>query len=86
MALAALQKACGAQTVFVLGKEAMRISKERAGRSRVWNVVRRTLLELFLWIRDNTRTKLADLDIDIDKVIEKGKRVKRIPETGVVTS
>ncbi|KAL8371537.1 hypothetical protein RB595_001364 [Gaeumannomyces hyphopodioides] len=72
LALAVLQKACRAQTVFVLGKEAMRVSKEGAGRSRAWNLVRRGLLEVFLWIRDNTRTKLADLDIDVDKVIEVG--------------
>ncbi|EJT68235.1 hypothetical protein GGTG_14185 [Gaeumannomyces tritici R3-111a-1] len=72
LALAELQKACRAQTVFVLGKEAMRVNKEGAGRGRAWNVVRRGLLEVFLWIRDNTRTKLADLDIDVDKVIEVG--------------
>jgi len=30
------------------------------------------LLSAFLWIRENSRTKLADLDIDADQLIEVG--------------
>ncbi|CAK7229896.1 hypothetical protein SCUCBS95973_007385 [Sporothrix curviconia] len=38
----------------------------------VWAFGRRLLLELFLWIRDNSRTKLASFDMEIDKMVEVG--------------
>jgi KUP system potassium uptake protein len=75
--LRALRSAVEAQTVYVLGKEAMRI-KRRVGAEKkgagevVGDVVRRVLLGTFLWIRENSRTKLADLDIDVDKLVEVG--------------
>ena len=68
--LAALRRACEAQTVYVLGKEVMRI--RRPSRWSAWAFSRRMLLEVFLWIRENSRTKLADMDIDVDKLIEVG--------------
>jgi len=68
--LAALRDACAAQTVYVLGKEVMRI--KRAERWSARACARRLLLGAFLWIRDNSRAKLADLDIDVDKLIEVG--------------
>ena len=68
--LSALSRACAAQTVYVLGKEVMRI--KRAERRSAWAYARRVLLGAFLWIRDNSRAKLADLDIDVDKLIEVG--------------
>jgi KUP system potassium uptake protein len=36
------------------------------------NVVRKVLLETFLFLRDNTRAKIASLKVPIDKVIEIG--------------
>ncbi|ORY70059.1 potassium transporter-domain-containing protein [Pseudomassariella vexata] len=66
--LEALRVACDAQTVYVLGKETMRI-KNADG---IGAFFRRVLLGTFLWLRENTRTKLADLDIDADKLIEVG--------------
>ncbi|CAJ2506857.1 Uu.00g080430.m01.CDS01 [Anthostomella pinea] len=66
--LAALRAACEAQTVYVLGKETMRIKRAKG----VGAVARRALLGLFLWLRENSRTKLADLDIDADRLIEVG--------------
>ena len=30
------------------------------------------ILETLLWIRENSRTKLADLDIDADNLVEVG--------------
>lgn len=30
------------------------------------------ILETFLWIRENSHTKLADLDIDADNLVEVG--------------
>ncbi|KAB5570738.1 potassium transporter-domain-containing protein [Coniochaeta sp. 2T2.1] len=38
----------------------------------VRNATRRVLLGTFLWIRENSRAKLADLDIDVDKLVEVG--------------
>lgn len=83
-----LRAAIGAQTVYVLGKEAMRIRNGRSAggdggeggaRGRVGGIgawartaVRKVLLGTFLWIRDNSRAKLADLDIDVDKLVEVG--------------
>jgi KUP system potassium uptake protein len=63
-----LRAACDAQTVYVLGKETMRTRKDPG----VVSFFRRVLLGSFLWIRENSRTKLADLDIDADKLIEVG--------------
>ncbi len=54
----------------MLGKEAMRI--RRPSRWGPWSLSRRVLLEVFLWIRENSRTKLADMDIDMDKMVEVG--------------
>jgi KUP system potassium uptake protein len=72
-ALAALREAYGAQTVYVLGKETMRIGRP-AGKSRYGPgaLARRFFLAMFLWLRENSRTKLADLDIDVDKLVEVG--------------
>ncbi|ERS95418.1 potassium uptake protein [Sporothrix schenckii ATCC 58251] len=41
-------------------------------RLNVWLPCRRLLLELFLWIRENSRTKLAAFDMEIDKMVEVG--------------
>ena len=70
--LQSLRSAYGSQMVYVLGKETMKIRNLTPGPSFVWDLIRSGLLWSFLWIRDNTRTKLADLDIDADKLIEVG--------------
>ena len=69
--LAVLREAHESQVVYVLGKETMRVKRE-GSRWNVAKAVRRLLLEAFLWIRENTRAKLADLDIDVDKMVEVG--------------
>ncbi len=66
--LETLRAAESAQMVYVLGKEVMRIGHARG----VYGAVRRLLLNVFLWIRENSRTKLADLDMDVDRLIEVG--------------
>jgi KUP system potassium uptake protein len=81
--LETLRKAVAAQTVYVLGKEAMRIKRRGSGKGEkekgvggaggvVKYAVRKVLLGSFLWIRENSRAKLADLDIDVDKLVEVG--------------
>ncbi len=53
------------QTTYVVGKEQMKI---RPGT----NWVRWVVLGEFLWIRENSRTKMADLDIPFDHLVEVG--------------
>ncbi|KAK7426939.1 hypothetical protein QQZ08_006531 [Neonectria magnoliae] len=68
--LEALRAARDAQTVYLMGKQTMRV--QRRPRKTIANIARRVALESFLWIRENTRTKLANLDIDPDDLVEIG--------------
>lgn len=70
--LAVLRTTYELQTVYVLGKEMMKIRSAEKGVGRIRGFVRGVLLSAFLYVRENTRTKLADLDLDHDKVIEVG--------------
>ncbi|KAK0750796.1 potassium transporter-domain-containing protein [Schizothecium vesticola] len=66
--LAVLRGAEEDQTVYIIGKEVMKV--KRGG--KVKGFFRFLVLEMFLWIRENSRTKLADLDIDADSLVEVG--------------
>ncbi|KAE8150065.1 potassium transporter 5 [Aspergillus avenaceus] len=63
--LAKLEKARSHGVIYFTGKEQMRIRKDA-------NYFRKIVLTVFLWIRENTRTKIASLGLDTDKVIEVG--------------
>ncbi len=63
--LAKLQHAFDRQVLYIIGKEQMRV---KAGTGS-W---RKGLLHAFLWLRDNTRTKIANLRVQPDRVIEVG--------------
>jgi len=63
--LAELRQAYDSQVVYIVGKEQMRIKPGT-------NFVRNALLELFLWIRENSRTKVQALNIAVDKLVEVG--------------
>jgi KUP system potassium uptake protein len=63
--LEVLERAYHHKVLYITGKEQMKISSGA-------NIVRRVFLNIFLFIRDNTRTKIASLDIPMDKVIEVG--------------
>jgi KUP system potassium uptake protein len=63
--LATLQDAHDRQILYIIGKEQMRV---RAG-TMLW---RRVLLHTFLWLRENTRTKIANLRVPTERVIEVG--------------
>lgn len=67
----ALRYAEAAQTVYLMGKQTMRVKKQSQSRTRT-RLVRRIALESFLWIRENSRTKLENLDIDPDSLVEVG--------------
>jgi KUP system potassium uptake protein len=63
--LAKLQNAFDRQVLYIIGKEQMRVK----GGTKLW---RRVLLNSFLWLRDNTRTKVANLRVQTDRVVEVG--------------
>lgn len=63
--LALLDEAYNLQVLYIIGKEQMKI-KPGGG----W--ARKILLHIFLWLRDNTRTKIANLRVPTDRVIEVG--------------
>lgn len=63
--LARLDRAYAAKIMYVVGKGQMRIRSD-AG----W--FRKVTLGTFLWIRDNTRAKIANLRLAMDRVVEVG--------------
>ncbi|MCJ1471949.1 hypothetical protein MMC13_000591 [Lambiella insularis] len=63
--LAIVQKAYDTQVLYIVGKEQMRIMST----TRIW---RRVVLNAFLWLRDNTRSKIASMRIPIDQLVEVG--------------
>ncbi|KAI2738043.1 hypothetical protein DTO013E5_2661 [Penicillium roqueforti] len=60
-----LEAAYSHKVLYIVGKEQMKIKPNTAR-------IRRALLLAFLWIRDNTRNKMANLRLPIDKLIEVG--------------
>lgn len=60
-----INKAAESQVVYVMGKEQMKIKKGT-------NIFRKVLLMAFLWIRENSRTKMADMNIPFDNLVEVG--------------
>ena len=63
--LTALENAYAKQVLYIVGKGQMRISPSTA----LW---RRIVLNAYLWLKDNTRTKLADYNISTDQLVEVG--------------
>ena len=63
--LATLDAAFAHKIIYIIGKEQMKIKAKT-------NYFRKILLWAFLWIRDNTRTKMANLNVPMDRVIEVG--------------
>ncbi|KAH6671701.1 potassium transporter-domain-containing protein [Halenospora varia] len=63
--LGKLEQAFGQQVLYIIGKEEMKV---RPGT----NVFRKVLLKAFLWMRENTRNKIANLRVPTDRVIEVG--------------
>jgi len=63
--LARLDRAYAAKIMYIVGKEQMRVKRSS-------HIFRRACLELFLWIRENTRAKIANLRLAMDRVVEVG--------------
>ena len=66
--LAALQTAFEDQVVHIVGKEQMRIREVRNAQG--W--VRRIALAAFLWLRSNTGSRVANMNLDVEKLVEVG--------------
>lgn len=63
--LMVLDRAYEEQIVYIIGKEQMRIRTD----CRIW---RRFLLSIFLWIRENSRSKVQSLNVQVDRLVEVG--------------
>lgn len=63
--LARLDRAYAAKIMYVVGKGQMKIRSD-AG------IFRKVVLGTFLWIRDNTRAKVANLRLAMERVVEVG--------------
>ncbi|KAE8393701.1 potassium transporter-domain-containing protein [Aspergillus alliaceus] len=63
--LAKLEDAYSHGVIYITGKEQMRVNRSK-------NYLRRIVLWIFLWIRENTRAKIASLGLETEKVIEVG--------------
>lgn len=63
--IAKLDETYNHRVLYIIGKEQMKIRPDT-------NIFRKVLLRAFLWIRDNTRTKIANLRVPTDRVIEVG--------------
>ena len=64
-ALAKLDDAYSHQVLYIIGKSQLTVGP--AG-----NLFRKTLLHAWLWLRENTRTKIASLKVPMDRVFEVG--------------
>ena len=63
--LAKLDEAYEHQVLYIVGKEQLKISAKN-------NIFKKVLLHMFLWIRENTRTKIANLRVPTERVFEVG--------------
>ena len=70
-ALASLQAAYEDQVVHIVGKEQMRI-REVQGWGNVSGMCRKVALAAFLWLRSNAGNKVANFNLDADKLVEVG--------------
>ncbi|KAI4743944.1 putative potassium transporter [Aureobasidium sp. EXF-12298] len=63
--LRALDDAFKLQTLYLVGKQQLRVYEDTS-------IVKKALLEAFLFVRENTRAKVAQLDVPVEKLVEVG--------------
>jgi len=64
--LNALDTAYSTQVVYIVGKEQLRLIRSQN------NIAKRFVLGIFLWLRENTRAKVASMRIPVEKLVEVG--------------
>lgn len=60
-----INNAASMQIVYVMGKELMKIKAGTGMLRKLW-------LSAFLWIRENSRAKVGDWDVPVDRLVEVG--------------
>lgn len=60
-----LDKAYAAQSLYIVGKQQMRIDSN-------YNFFKKNVLSAFLWVRENTRSKIEKLNVPVEKLVEVG--------------
>lgn len=63
-----LESAYQHQVVYIVGKELMRVREDHGACG--WT--RRITLSAFLWLRENTGSRVRNLNVDVDKLVEIG--------------
>lgn len=63
--LRALDDAFKTQTLYLVGKQQLRVYEETS-------MAKKALLKAFLLVRENTRAKVAQLDVPVEKLVEVG--------------
>lgn len=77
-ALATLDAAYNHQVLYIIGKSQLKVASHNAPggtnnfKSSFSGLFRRVLLHVFLWLRENTRTKIASLNVSAESVFEVG--------------
>lgn len=72
-ALAKLDEAYAHQILYIIGKAQLHVRSIATGRKfSIKETARNVLLRCFLWLRENTRTKIASLRVPMDRVFEVG--------------
>jgi KUP system potassium uptake protein len=64
--IAAVDSAYRRQVVYIVGKEQLRILSEKN------SLLKRMVLGMFVWLRENTRAKIAQMQIPVEKLVEVG--------------
>ena len=60
-----IDDAFASQSLYLVGKQKMRINPK-------YNILKRMVLGLFLWIRENSRSKIEKLDVPVQNLVEIG--------------
>lgn len=60
-----LDEAYATQALYLVGKQQMRINEK-------YNIVKKMVLGAFLWVRENSRTRMEKLNVPVENLVEVG--------------
>lgn len=66
----AFTDACRAQIVYIVGKERLKVDAK--------DLLRKLILETYVWLNDLSRSNITDIDFPVDKLIEVGVTKKLV--------